>query len=386
MKKLWCVVLFVSLLFTAFNGIEVQAEEIDLTPTAKAAYLIDYETGTVLYEKNAEERLYPASMTKMMSLLLVMEQLNSGALSWSDEVTASAHAAEMGGSQIFLQAGEVMSVEDLVKSSALASANDAITALAEKVGGSEANFVAMMNRRATELGCTNTNFVNPTGLHDDNHYSCAKDMALIAQALIREGQDKILQFTSRYEDYIREDSDSRFWLVNTNKLIRTYNGMDGLKTGYTSQSLYCITVTAVRDDFRLIGVVMNEPTKESRTQDAVALLDYGFAGWHVVTDLKAASEVTEIPVEKGKPEKVTLVTTEAIRHLSANQNEVTLVDQSYTITSNKAPLRIGDIVGSVTLHYSDGTSASSPLTVKETILKLDFIDIFLLTLRSVLFS
>lgn len=383
MKKLCCLVLFLSLIFPLPIAM---AEEVDLTPTAQAAYLIDYETGTVLYQKDAENKHYPASMTKMMSLLLVIEQLNSGALRWEDEVMASAHAAQMGGSQIYLEQGEVMTVEELVKSSALASANDAITALAEKVGGTEENFVAMMNRRAAELGCINTHFVNPTGLHDENHYSCAKDMALIAQTLIQVGGDKILQYTSKYEDYIRENSENKFWLVNTNKMIRTYQGMDGLKTGYTSQSLYCITVTAVRNDLRLIAVVMNEPTKDSRTKDAAALLDYGFASYRMVTDLEAGTLVTEIPIEKGKPERVALKTVEAVRHLSKVNEEVTIVDKTYTITENKAPLHVGDRIGSVTLHYSDGYTKTVDLTVKEPVVSLDFIDIFLMTLKTCVFS
>lgn len=382
MKKLCCLFLLICCIWPMQ---QVSAEEIDLAPTAKAAYLMDYDTGQVLFQKNADEKLYPASMTKMMSLLLVYEQINSGALHWEDEVVASAHAAEMGGSQIYLQQGESMSVADLVKSSALASANDAITALAEKVGGTEENFVSMMNRRAIELGCTNTNFANPTGLHDNKHYSSAHDMALIAQALLKEGGQELIQYTSRYEDYIREDTENKFWLVNTNKLIRTYQGMDGLKTGYTSQSMYCITVTAMRNDLRLIGVVMGEATKDTRTKDAAALLDYGFASYKMVTDLEIGSSVAEIKVEKGKPERVTLITTEPVRHLSKINDEVTVIDKSYTITNSKAPLRVGDIVGNVTIYYSDGYTKTVDVTVKEPVMSLDFIDIFLQSLRNGIF-
>ncbi len=384
MKKLACLFLAIWLCFPTLS---IKAEEpVELTPSASASFLIDFETGTVLYEKNAEEKHYPASMTKMMSLLLVIEQLNSGALDWNDEVTASAHAAEMGGSQIYLQQGEVMTVEELIKSSALASANDAITALAEKVGGTEENFVAMMNQRAQQLGCVNTHFVNPTGLHDEDHYSCARDMALIATALIQEGGQQILQYTSKYEDYIRQDTENKFWLVNTNKMIRTYSGMDGLKTGYTSQSLYCITVTALREDLRLIAVVMGEPTKEQRSEEAAALLDYGFASYQMVTDLETGSVISEISVEKGKPERIQVQTMSPLRHLSKVNETIEIVDQSYTITRHRAPIRVGEPVGSVTVRYSDGYSASAKLTVTEPVLSLGFTDLLLLTLKKAIFS
>ena len=229
MKKIIGLVLSVLLCFTT-----VSADE-DFATKSKGAILIDYNTMTVLYEKNSNDKLYPASMTKMMSLLLVLEAVNGGVINWDDTVSVSKAAAQMGGSQIFLQENEIMSVQDLFKSSALASANDAIFALAEKVSGSESAFVTKMNEKAKELNLQNTNFMNVTGLHDPNHYSSAHDMAMIAAELLRVGQDDILKYTSLYEDYIREDTENKFWLVNTNKLIRTYPDMDGLKTGYTSE-------------------------------------------------------------------------------------------------------------------------------------------------------
>lgn len=369
MQKLAVVCLICSL-FTP-----IKQETLDLAQDASAYYLMDYQTGTIMAQKNAEEKYYPASMTKMMSLLLVMEQIHDGYLDWQDEVVASENAAKMGGSQIYLEQGEIMSVEDLVKSSALASANDAIVALAEKVGGTEANFVAMMNDKAKELGCVNTHFTNPTGLHDENHYSCAKDMAKIAQALIQEGQEDILQFTSKYEDYIREESENKFWLVNTNKLLRTYSGMDGLKTGYTSQSMYCITVTAKKDNLRLIAVVMHEPTKEKRNQDAKALLDYGFANYHVVTDMEKESSILKISTEKGKPEMIDYVLKDSLEHLEKKNEAVTIINTSYIITQRKAPIHVGNEVGQFMVEYSNGTKTTIPLTVKEPVEVLSLIEI-----------
>lgn len=364
----------------------IAEEAIDLAPNASSYYLMDYQTGTVMAQKNAEEKYYPASMTKMMSLLLVMEQIHAGYLDWSEKVVASENAAKMGGSQIYLEQGEIMSVEDLVKSSALASANDAIVALAEKVGGTEANFVTMMNNKASELGCINTHFTNPTGLHDENHYSCAKDMAKIAQALINEGQEDILQFTSKYEDYIREESENKFWLVNTNKLLRTYSGMDGLKTGYTSQSLYCITVTAQRERLRLIAVVMNEPTKDKRNQDAKALLDYGFANYHVVEDMEKGSTILEIATEKGKPETVEYILKEPLEHLEKKNEQVTITNTSYTITTCKAPIAMNDVVGQYLVEYSNGQKKSIPLTVKEPVEILSFTEIVHQLIEMTLFA
>ncbi len=380
------IIVSLIVVLTCIFPMSVSAEEVvDLAPGAKAAYLIDYETGSVLFEKNAHEKLYPASMTKMMSLLLVIEQIHSGDIKWDEMIVASANAASLGGSQIYLQPNEIMSIEDLYKSSAVASANDAITALAERVGGTEANFVAMMNKKAQELGCTNSNFMNPTGLHDANHYSTAHDMAIIAQALIKEGQDDILRYTSEYEDYIREDTENKFWLVNTNKLVRTYQGMDGLKTGFTSQSEYCITVTAERNNFRLIGVVMGESTKESRTKDCLALLDYGFATYKVVTDIEVGTIVTEIPIQRGKPSKVTLKTMDSVHHLTKINETINVLDQSYTILQNKAPLNVGDVVGSITINYTNGYQKTVDLTVTDPILELDYLDILFLTLRHIVF-
>ncbi len=382
MKKIGVFVVICLMLFQ----VSVSAEEIDIAPSSNSAYLMDYETKTVMYEKNADEKLYPASMTKMMSLYLVMEQLHAGIISWEDEIVASKHAASLGGAQVFIEENEVLTVEELIKSAAIASANDAITVLAEKVGGTEENFVAMMNKKAEELGCTNTNFVNPTGLHDENHYSSAKDMAIIAHALIEEGQEDILQYTSKYEDYIREDSENKFWLVNTNKIIRTYDGMDGLKTGYTSNSMYCITVTAQRDDMRLIGVVMNVANKEERTKDATALLDYGFASYQMVKDYEINSEIMEVKIEKGKPTYATLKTMDNISHLNKNGEEITIINETVSIINNKAPISVGDKVGELTIDYSDGSSKTVDLSVTDHILALDFIDLFLMACKNAIFS
>ena len=239
MKKIIC------LLFLLFIGIlNVNAEEVsnDFAPNSKSAILIDANTGTILYEKNIHEKLAPASMTKVMSMLLIMEAIDNGSLSFEDDVLISENAASMGGSQVYLQAGETYQVKELLKGIAVASGNDAVVAMAEKIAGSVADFVNMMNSKAKELGANDTNFVNPHGLDAENHYTTAYDMSLMAKELLK--HPKILEFTSIYEDYLQKKDGSSIWLVNTNKLVRFYDGVDGLKTGFTTTAGYCLTATA----------------------------------------------------------------------------------------------------------------------------------------------
>lgn len=354
----------------------VHAEESDLTVSASSSLLMDAESGQVLYEKNMHEPLYPASMTKMMSLYLVIKAIHDEKLDWTDQVVASKHAAGMGGSQIYLKEGEVMSVLDLFKASTVASANDAITALAEKVSGTESAFVDLMNRTAAEFGCQNTIFKNPTGLHDDGHVSSAYDMALIAKNLLEEGKDDVLKYTSLMEDYIREDTDHRFWLVNTNKMLRSYPGLDGLKTGYTSQSGYCITVTAVKDGLRLIAVVMKEPDKASRTKDAAALLDYGFANYHKDI-LMQANELSEImSVEKGIPESIQITNASELGLICRSDEKMIEVNRQLVFYHTEAPILQNEIVGHITLKLQNGKTISSDLIALQSSHRLTFWPIF----------
>ena len=361
MKKCLCLIISILLCFPVC----IDAENDLLTEAASSSVLMDFDSGQVLYEKNMHEQLYPASMTKMMSLYLVIKAIHQGAFGWDDEVIASEHASQMGGSQIYLATGERMSVLDLFKASTVASANDAITALAEKVSGSESAFVALMNETAASFGCTDTHFVNPTGLHDPNHVSSAYDMAVIARYLIEEGQDELLEYTSLLEDYIREDTDQKFWLVNTNKMLRSYQGMDGLKTGYTSESMYCITVTAKRDGLRLIGVVMHEPDKNTRSKEAAALLDYGFANykWNEILDAQEIQE--QIRIDKGMPKIISITNLDSLG-FCVNKNE-TFDEVSRTIVLHDihAPVAQGQIVGELTITLSNGKQLTSALAAIE---------------------
>ena len=250
-KYLFGLIMFLLLI------VDVYAE-VDLTSNAKSAILVDNLSGKVLYEKAADEKLAPASMTKLASMLIVMEAIDNNTLKFDDKVTISEEAANMGGSQIFLEAGEEYTVHDLLKGVAIASGNDAVVALAEKVGGTQEKFVEMINKRLQEIGAVNTHFVNPHGLDAEGHYSTARDMSIIARELLK--HEKILEYTSIYEEYLEKNDGSKTWLVNTNKLVRFYDGVDGLKTGFTSTAGYCLTATAKKDNFRLISVVMGEDT------------------------------------------------------------------------------------------------------------------------------
>ena len=234
----------------------VKGEELNLAENAKSAILIEASTGEVLYSKNPDQKLAPASMTKIMSLILIMENIENGNLKWNDIVVVSKNAASMGGSQIFLEQNEMMSVEDLVKGICVASGNDATVAMAEKIAGTEAAFVKLMNDKANKLGLKNTHFVNATGLDAEGHYSSARDMSIMARELVK--HQKILEFSSIYEDYLRKNTSNSFWLVNTNKLVKFYSYIDGLKTGYTGDAGYCLTATGKKRDLRLISVVMGE--------------------------------------------------------------------------------------------------------------------------------
>ena len=253
----------------------------ELETRAKSAILIDQNTGTILYKKNENERLPMASMTKIMSLVLIMEQIYNKTISYDDVVEISQDASSMGGSQIFLQAGDKYKVKELLKSVAMASANDAVVALAEKTYGSKEQFIEAMNKKTKELGLKNTNFVNVHGLDDENHYSCPYDMAMIASELLK--HESILKYSSIYEEYLKKNDGSSVWMVNTNKLIKYYKGLDGLKTGYTKLAGYNLTATAKRNDMRLISVVMGEETSEARSKDTIELLDYGFNNYKLKT-------------------------------------------------------------------------------------------------------
>ena len=320
MKKLLCCMITI-LCFVPM--IPVRAEGLKLAENAKSAILLEASTGHIIYENNSHEKLAPASMTKMMSMLLIMESIEKGILDWEEEVTVSENASKMGGSQILLETGEKMKVKDLFKGIAVASGNDAVVALAERVAGTEEQFVTMMNHRAKELGLKDTHFKNPHGLDTANHYSSAYDMAMIAKELVK--HEKVLEYSSIYEDYLRKGTDKKIWLVNTNKLVKFYQGLDGLKTGYTKEAGYCLTSTAEKNGMRLITVVMGEPDSKTRNAETTEMLDYGFSQYEVEHVLSKDSNLGKIEIEKGKQKYATLVPSEEITLLHKRTEQLLMM-------------------------------------------------------------
>lgn len=361
----------------------VKAEETeDLAPNAKSAIMIEASTGEILFQKNKDEKLAPASMTKMMSMLLIMEEIENGNLKWNEMITTSEKASSMGGSQIFLKVGEKMTVEDLLKGVAIASGNDAVVALAERVSGSEEQFVKRMNTRAQDLGLKNTNFINATGLTADNHYSSAYDMSLIAKELVK--HEKILEFTSTYEDYLRKDTKSPFWLVNTNRLVRFKEGVDGLKTGFTDEAGYCLTATMKKDNMRLITVVMKEENTSKRSADTTKMLDYGFNIYMVQTILDEKTTIEKKKVELGKTLTTEIVPKENITILNKKSEEQKNITYKTNINKIIAPVKKGDKVGTIDIIEDNNIISTIDATVKEDISKANILTIYLRNLKEII--
>lgn len=369
-KKLIGIILIVFLCVPIW----VQAEDVSLAEKAKSAILIEASSGKIIFEKNAHERQAPASMTKMMSMLLIIEQIDNGYIKWTDIVTVSENASSMGGSQILLETGEKMSVEDLFKGIAVASGNDAVVAMAEYIAGTEANFVNMMNKRAKELGLKDTNFKNPHGLTAANHYSSAYDMAMIAMELAK--HPTIFKFTSIYEDYLRENTDRKIWLVNTNKLVRFYDGVDGLKTGFTDEAGYCLTATAKRNGMRLIAVAMNEPDSKTRNAEITSMLDYGFSKYYSENVLTTKSKIGQIEVEKGKERYATVLPKEDVFIINEKAAEKKKVTYEVNLNKVKAPIKKGAKVGTLVVKENGKKTMTIDLTVSKDIAKANFLELY----------
>ena len=367
MKK--TIIFFLLFLFL----IPVKAEE-DMAPNSKSAILIENSTGKIIYEKNAHEKLAPASMTKLMTMLLVMEELEAGRLKETDIVTISEKASRMGGSQIFLQTGSKISVKDLIKGIAIASANDASVAIAEKISGNDSKFIDLMNKRSNELQLKNTHFKNAHGLDDDDHYSTAHDMAIIALELIKHPQ--ILEYTSIYEEYLTKDDGTQIWLVNTNKLVRFYEGIDGLKTGYTIKAGYCLTATGKKENLRYIATVMGADTSPNRNSDIVNMMNYGFNSFKLNTIIEKDKELGKIKINQGKNQHGTLILLEEATELLKNTEDAKKYD--YDIKTKKkitAPIKTGDQVGTLELKDEKGKVIKKiNITIKENIKKANFLD------------
>ena len=375
-RRIFCWLAVLALVGTMGAGVKAAPAEV----AAKSAVLMDATTGTILYEQNSSDALAPASVTKVMTMLLIMEAIDSGKLSWEDTVTASEAAAAKGGSQIYLKVGETMSVSDMVKSIAVSSANDCACAMAEHLAGSEAAFVDMMNQRAQELGMENTHFVNCTGLDDepeaDSHRTSAADIAIMSRELLTKHPD-IKNYTTIWMDTVRNGT---FGLSNTNKLVRFYSGATGLKTGFTSSAGYCLSASAMRDGMELIAVVMGSETSQARFAACKSLLDYGFANYALVAPEVEQGEVT-----------VTLGTEGSVRAVPA-QNPRLLIDKSqrdsvHTTLELKeeieAPVSQGQRLGTLTVKAGEQVLQQIPLVAETSVPKLSFSQMYVKILKRI---
>lgn len=366
LKKGWVGLISLLLLFTlctpALAADEKTAKPkegasaVDLAPNASSAVLMDADTGTVLYEKNMNDKKAPASITKIMTMVLIMEALDQGKIKMDEKVRTSEYAASMGGSQIFLEPGEELTVEEMLKGIAMASGNDASVAMAEKISGTEEAFVQMMNARAKQLGMNNTNFVNVNGLPADNHYTTAQDIATMSKELLK--HEEITKFTGAYQDYLRKDSAKPFWLVNTNKLVRFYAGADGLKTGYTSEAKFCLAATAKRDNFRVVAVVLGEPNTKTRNAEVTKLFDYAFSQYTNHPIFKTGDSIGTLNVEKGLVKQVPLVATHQYSVLLKKGDAGADIRHELQLQPDlKAPVTVGQPIGKLVVFKGDARIA-----------------------------
>ena len=346
MKKIM-IIFLITFLFVPCVAL---ANETDITKGASSAVMIDYDTGEILYNKNANSKKSVASLTKMMGLLLIFEKIDNGSIKINEQLTVSKNAKEMGGTQIWLEEGEKISVDDLLKGITMASANDAMVLMAERASGTEEAFVKEMNKKAKELGLKNTNFVNSTGFDEEGGYSSAYDMALIAKELIK--HKKILNYTSKYEDYIRENTENKTWIVNTNKLVRFYQGVDGLKTGYTDEAGSSIAVTAKKNGLRLIAISLGYDNTTTRNSETMALLDYGYNQYESKTIFSKGKKIKEVKLNKANKNKVNLILSEDVKvTVKKGENDKTY---TYDIKLNTInyPIKKGEKIGK--LYLKDG--------------------------------
>ena len=375
MKKITAIILCVIVVWLAcVPAVATDYSDADstvLAPNCTSAILLEAETGRVLFEQNADQPLPPASVTKIMTILLVMEAVQAGSVKLDDTVTASTRASSMGGSQIYLKEGEQMPLEDMLKAVIIASANDCAVALAEHVAGSEEVFVARMNERARQLGMTNTNFENTNGLDDtaQNHVTSARDIAIMSRELIK--HEKVLEYSSRWMDTVRN---GEFGLTNTNRLVRFYQGITGLKTGSTAKAGFCVSATAERDGLSLIAVVMGSPSRDERNATAKALLDWGFANYAMYRSTpQVASALT---ISGGKQDEVKISAKEFCTVVpKGSENKVQIKIE--LPDSVVAPVKSGDKIGCVKYYIGNETIGEISICAAETVEKIEFGDVFM---------
>lgn len=389
MKRLFALLIGVILLTNIPVPMKVYAEpeKNPLEITSTAAVLMEGSTGQIIYEKNKDEKLKPASVTKVMTLLLIFEAIDSGKIKLTDQVTISEHAASMGGSQVYLEPFETQDVNTLIKCISIASANDASVAMAEMIAGSEESFVAMMNDRAKELGMLNTNFVNACGLDEDNHYTTAYDIALMSRELISK-HPQISEYATVWMDtfvHTTRKGQTEFGLTNTNKLIKQYNGITGLKTGSTGLAKYCLSATAKRNGMDMIAVILAAPSTKVRFSEAAKLLDYGFANCSIFKDKNEDLVVTPIPVKQGIADSVGYRVNNEFSYVCLKGTNPADIKKEIAIVENiVAPISENFKVGEITYTLNGKTIGSIDIVAAETVNKAKFKDYFNLTFKKFL--
>lgn len=386
MKKFLILISILSIFIPLFTLAETLEEsnnnQIKLIENAKSGILIDVNSGKVLYEKNTTEKLAEASLTKMMVQLIFLEYLENGKIKLTDKIKVSANAASFGGSQIYLEPNEEMSIEDLFKGVCVASANDATVAIAETIAGTEEEFVKMMNKKAKKLGLKNTNFVNSTGLDENNHYTTAKDLSILGRELLK--HEKILEFSSIYEDYLREDTNNKFWLVNTNKLVRTYEGADGLKTGHTDNAGYCLAATAKRNGMRLLAIVLGESNSKVRNTETATLLDYGFNNYKLEVLQAKGTKVDTVTLDKADKENIDLILKEDAAVFTKKTDKNKKYTTELKLNKIELPIKKGNVIGKVIIKNNGEEVSSAEVTVKENVNKINLLNLYIRNLKEII--
>lgn len=383
MKKTLMIMLMILTIVLGTTGKVHAQNDIGLVKVGKSAILMEASTGTILYSKEPDLRRSPASMTKIMTLKLILDAVESKRIDLEEMVTTSEYASKQIGTRIFLSVNEQMKVKDLIKSIAIASANDASVALAERISGSEENFVAMMNKEASRLGLKNTNFVNCTGLPAHNHYSSSRDMAIMARELILK-HENILEITKIYEDYVREDTpEKRFWLVNTNKLVRFVPGVDGLKTGWTEEAGYCLTATMKKNGMRVISVIMGEPTTSIRSNETMAMLNYAFSNFETKVLIPKGTVVDSITDITITPYHQDIVTSCDINVVIPKGENLKEFRYETKIDYDRIKNFYNRNIGTLDVYYDNELYAKIELNLEKPIQKTSFLDLLFLIFQEI---
>lgn len=384
MKKILIILLIILALVFPFS-IKSRAvnEDLNLTKDAKSAILIEPTTLEIIYAKNEKEKRSPASMTKIVTLILIMESLEKGLININEKVIASEKAKKITGSRIYLEAGEEMTIHDLLKGIAIGSGNDAAIAMAEKIAGSEENFVRMMNQKAKEIGAANSNFTNSHGLDGTNHYSCAYDMALFGAYLVNHYGDTILKYTSVYEDYLRTNTDKPFWLVNTNKLVRFIEGVDGIKSGWTDEAGYCLTGTIFKNNMRFISVTMGNSSSKMRNQETMQMLNYALSNYEIVNIFKKGQVVRTYKDVNLTSKSYQIVVANEVNILKKKGTKQKDIRYDLFIDYGKIKNLKNKDIGNLKLYYDNQLIKEISLDINEEVRKSSFIDVCFIVFKEI---